>query len=60
MMHGKAICKTWVDEIAKAFRDIACGLQKGTYCTTYKYAAARVSMLTQVKLWPMAIKLNPS
>ena len=49
MMHGKAIQKSGISEIAKTSRDI--------YSTPYELPA---DVLMHVWLWTMAIKVNPS
>ena len=50
MMHGKAIWKVGISEIAKSSTDSA----------PYEPIAARANVVTYVGLWPTAIKLNPS
>ena len=50
MMHGKAILKPGISEIAKASRGSA----------PFEPIAVRTKVLTYVGLWPTAIQLNPS
>ena len=52
MMHGKAIWKPGITEIAKPHKeDLKCPLEP---------KAARANVLTHIGLWPTNIKLNPS
>ena len=52
MMHGKAIWKRGIGEIAKPHT-------RGAYSAPYEPLEAMANVLTRVGLWP-AIKLNPS
>ena len=60
MMHGKAIWKPEICEMAKASRDIAPGPHKGGLQQPIWTPAARVNVLMHVGLWPRVIKQNPS
>ena len=60
MMHGKAIWKPGITEIAKASKGFAPGAYKEDLQCPLQPKAARANVLTHVGLWSMAIKLNPS
>ena len=60
-MHGKAIWKPELDEIAKASRGIAPGTYKVGFTVPYMNPQLQESnVLMHIVLQPMAIKLNPS
>ena len=61
MMHGKAIWKLGINEIAKASRDIAPDPYKRVFAAPHMNDQLQgASMLMYVGVWPMTIKLNPS
>ena len=60
-MHGKAIWKPRLGEIAKASRGIAPGPHKRGFTAPHMIPHLQGSnMLTDVVLWTSTIKLNPS
>ena len=56
MIHGKAIWKPGIGEIAKASRDPT----KRAYSAPYEPPVAIPNVLMHVRLYATAIKLNPS